>query len=163
MFLQEVSTLLDRFIHFDIVMCSDFNCPGVHKGDIDFRLAQMASDNNFIQHNTGPTNVGRNLLDLLFTYDEGIKVESVCVTDEEVADHFMASCTLTIDRLEEQVKTTQSRKLSNLDPALFASNFLMNYVAIQSCADADEYCDALLHSLHVTLDAMAPLCTLKSS
>jgi len=59
------------------------------------------------------------------------------------------------------VKATQSRKLSNLDPALLAGNFLVNYVADQNCADADEYCDALLHSLHVKLDAIAPLRTLK--
>jgi len=73
----------------------------------------------------------------------------------------MVSCLLTIERLEEHVTSTQSRKLSNLDPALFASNFLVNYVADQSCANADEYCDALLHSLHVTLDVILPLRTQK--
>jgi len=57
-FVQEVSTLLDRFIHFDIVMCGDFNCPGVQKGEIYFRLAQMASDNNIILHVTSKTHDG---------------------------------------------------------------------------------------------------------
>jgi len=37
--------------------------------------------------------------------------KNVRVTDERVADHFMVSCMLTIDRLEERgVTTTQYRK-----------------------------------------------------
>ena len=79
----------------DLVICGDFNCPGVLPGEIDERLLAVINDCNSHQHVNSPTRLD-NTLDLIITQEDSLTISNVQVHDVAFSDHRLVSFELNI-------------------------------------------------------------------
>jgi len=114
--------LFDRLMGCDIILCGDFNCPGMDCCSIDTRLDRVKSDYNLTQHVNCPTHIDANMLDLLFTIDARPAISNVRVADVGFDDHYLVSCDVAVSQIKgESNKNMIRRSLDKLDKSKFMS------------------------------------------
>ena len=171
-FLEEFSSLLatlgtdaaDR-----LMICGDFNLPGMSPDKIDDDLADLLNSTGFTQHVNASTRhdshyTKSSLLDLIITPSTSKFVSTTSVvSSHEISDHDIALANLTTKRFNPPPpppqRSYQYRDIKNIDLDLFKQNILSSSLFSNPHPTVDGYADQMETEITSVLDKLAPLKT----
>ena len=167
-FLEEFGSLLatlgtdaaDR-----LMICGDFNLPGMSPDKIDDDLADLLNSTCFTQHVNASTRhdshyTKSSLLDLIITPSTSKFVSTTSVvSSHEISDHDIALANLTTKRFKPPQRSYQYRDIKNINLDLFKQNILSSSLFSNPHPTIDGYADQMETEITSVLDKLAPLKT----
>ena len=162
-FLEEFGELLAEIglgIGERLVICGDFNMPGVDQNSIDDGLRSLLDVHGFTQHVDEPTR-NQSLLDLVITPAESSHplISNIAVrSSHHLSDHCLVVCDLSVRRFKAPAVSYSFRNIREVDVAEFHKRLRTHELFIDPADTPDEYLGQLEHAVKTVLDELAPVC-----
>ena len=159
-FFDEIGTLLDAvdLLSDDVVICGDFNCPGVDKNSINIRLMQSVHDHNLQQFVTGSTRKQEgNILDLIIARLNGLVTGPIAINEVSFSDHNIVSFSVNVTKSRVKVQSFTYRDIKAIDLNLFANLMRKSSIFVAPPSTVDEFANRLEADVVAALDRVAPL------
>ena len=148
-----------------LIICGDFNLPGISPDTIDSGLAELLESTSFIQFVNSPTrhdsrHLKSSLLDLIITSSSSNLVSTTSVvSSHEISDHDLTLTNLNTKRLKSPQRTYQYRNIKDIDLKSFQHNILTSSLLTDPNPTVDGYANQMETVITSALDRVAPLKT----
>lgn len=174
-FVDDLSDLLVKvgdFIAADrLIMCGDFNCPGVVSTSVCVELSSLLDVHELQQFVNSPTrrvSSAASLLDLVIGSASSKRISQVAVMSTHgVSDHELLTWSFIMNiRPRRQVHSYRFRNLKKIDMERFKYDIRCSDLFTEPASTADEFADQLDATITRILDVHCPLqsrCKLASS
>jgi Endonuclease-reverse transcriptase len=140
-----------------LIICGDFNMPGVVPGTIDERLSTLLDVHGYLQHITQPTR-GHNLLDLLITPALQPLVTDVTVLNTyNLSNHNLVTCDLSVRRHKPDAVKYKYHDIKKIDIVDFERRLRSSQLFTDPADTPDEYLSQLESTVLGILDEVAPI------
>ena len=168
LFFEEFGTLLTT-LGMDVVnrllICGDFNLPGITPDTHDDELLRLLHSTSFTQLVNSPTRYDTHhdkfsLLDLIIAPSSSKLVSSTSVeTSHEISDHCLVLAKLNTVRPKPPQRTYQYRDIKNIDLDIFKQKIESSSLFSDPAPTVDGFVNQMESNITSILDELAPLKT----
>ena len=168
LFFEEFGTLLTT-LGIDVVnrllICGDFNLPGITPDTHDDELLRLLHSTSFTQLVNSPTRYDTHhdkfsLLDLIIAPSSSKLVSSTSVvTSHEISDHCLVLAKLNTVRPKPPQRTYQYRDIKNIDLDIFKQKIESSSLFSDPAPTVDGFVNQMESNITSILDELAPLKT----
>ena len=161
-FFDELSNMCNNIetLPGDFLMCGDFNTPGESQSSIDNRLSELLCDAGYKQFVDSPTRKSKdvdNVLDLVISRAEQIRLETVTLTNIAFSDHRLVQFLINLPKLHASTVIYSCRDLRNIDTYRFADLLRSSTIYTAPPTGLDDYVKQLDKDVKKALDVIAPV------
>ena len=153
-------TLIERGFSEKLIICGDFNLPGLNSISIDDRLSTLLDTHGYQQHVSEPTRCN-NMLDLLISpisLEMQTLVSNVTVvSSNDLSDHNLVIGDQSIRRIKQAPTSSVYRNVKNINIADFEQRIRSSPLFTDPVDTPDEYLSQFESTITSILDVVAPV------